>query len=189
MKRLHIYFFVIAVLISALFHLFLLNAAYKFTIKLRLFENTAAEEMFRIKTVERPRRNRRQRSELSPEDHVSLERPEDRARSEADLEDRRKMLAQRGLISFDASEAEINEALKKLFEGESLEPDPNVKPELTAERLVAQEVIAIEESVAGERITVPTRTIVNNTQRGWATSDVYVPDEAASPDQLQAGSA
>ncbi len=187
MKRLHIYFFVIAVLISALFHLFLLNAAYKFTIKLRLFENTAAEEMFRIKTVERPRRNRWQRSGLSPEDRVSLERPEDRARSEADLEDRRKMLAQRGLISFDASEAEINEALKKLFEGESLEPDPNVKPELTAERLVAQEVIAIEESVAGERITVPTRTIVNNTQRGWATSDVYVPDETASPgDVLEA---
>jgi hypothetical protein len=181
MGKVHVYFLIIAALISLLFHLFLLNAAVQFTIKIGLFENPVAEELFRIKTVERPRRNLGQRPELSPDELVSLERQDETGRSKADLEDRRRMLAQRGLISFDASDAEINEALKKLFEGETVEPDTRVEPDLSAGETIAQEVIAIEESVAGERINVPTRTITRSADRGWATSDVYVPDEGASP--------
>jgi len=182
MKRLHIYFYAIAVLVSALIHLFLLNAAVQFTIKLGIFTNPTAEKMFKIRTVERPERKPWQRPELRTQDLVSLVRPDEGAtHSKADIEDRRKMLAQRGLLSTDASEAEINKAFKKLFESETLDPDPGVEPELTAEALIAQKIIAIDESIGGEQINVPTRTISNNPDRGWATSDVYVLDETTSP--------
>ena len=94
MGRLHIYFVVIAVLISLLVHLFIINAAYQVTIKLSLFDSTrTAEEMFHIKTVERPERKPWRKSGR-PEERIALERPDERTgRSEADLEDRRLMLA------------------------------------------------------------------------------------------------
>jgi len=188
MRRVHVYFVVIAILISAFVHLFLLNAAYQVTLKLGLFSNPTAETMFHIRTVEQPRRDLQQRTTLSDEETISFEHPEETApHSKDEMEDRRRMLAQRGLVSFDASEAEVDEALRKLFEGETLEPDTRLEPEATAQKTVAQEVIAIEEEVARERIDVPTRTISRRPDHAWATSDVYVPDEDASPgDVLEA---
>ena len=113
MQRAHTYFLIIALLISILVHLFLINAAIEVSLKLGLFESTAAEDIFKIKTVERASPRVRQRTDLSHDDVVSLERPEDRGvRSEAEMADRREMLKLRGLVSEDASEAEINEALK-----------------------------------------------------------------------------
>lgn len=184
MRRLHTYFLAIAVLISAFVHLFLINAAYQVTVELGLFENPTAEKLFHIKTVKRPHHELDQRSRVGPDKAISFERPGGAVgRSEAEIEDRRKLLAERGLISFDASEAEINEALKKLFEGETLEPKP-VEVAETTERSLPQKIIAIEEEMLRENISVPTRTIVRPGPSGWATSDVYVPNETASAGEV-----
>jgi len=90
-----------------------------------------------------------------------------------------KLIEEKDFIPFDASEQEIYDSIKKMFESETVEKTDKAPDSKEPGASMAQEIIAIERDLLSENIEPSGWTISSGTPRGKASSDfVYIDDSA-----------
>ncbi len=171
----------VAFLVSMMVHLILFNAALNAKWVRKMFAEAPGKDFFMVQDViPGDPRPLLPDAEVSIEDLISFMRSEEAGYEEMKVEqDREKLVEERDFIPFDASEEEIYDSIKGLFEHEEVEKSVGEPVGKDAGTSIAQEIIAIEENILGEQIGPAGWTISSAIPRGKATADfVYIRDTA-----------
>ncbi len=168
-------FLVVALLVSVFVHLFLFDWAIGLTLKWRLFSTSPAEELFRIRDLDVNKKPEFPKGEATwrPQDIISLGPSHEEVSRDTEAEDKETLLKSEEFISSDVTEQALLEAIEKAIQAESIAKPETVaaEPGPLAEATIAQEVIAVDESLIKEDIPAVRPRISANVTRGMATAD------------------
>lgn len=171
----------VAFLVSLLVHLVLFNAALNAKWIRQMFREAPGKDFFTVeKVVPDDYKVYQPETEISIEDLLTFTKSEqedyEKNRAEDDIN---KLIEEKDFIPFDASEQEIYDSVKKMFESETVERTEKTPDIKDPGKSVAQEIIAIEQSILSEKIEPSGWAISSSTPRGKATTDfVYIDDSA-----------
>jgi hypothetical protein len=183
-------FLIVALLVSIFVHLFLFDWAVGLTLKWQLFSTSAADRLFRIQDVDLQRKPEipRGQPEWKPEEIISLISPKKETVAEKETVDKEVLLKSENFITSDVTEETLLEAIEKAIEAESVAKAEEPEPAPVAESIIAQEVLAVDESLIKREIPAARPRISASVKRGTATSDViFLTPTGPSPEPVPTG--
>ena len=178
-------FLIVALLVSIFVHLFLFDWAVGLTLKWQLFSTSAADRLFQIQDVDLQRKPEipRGQPEWKPEEIISLISPKEEAAVARETEDKDVLLESEKFITSDVTEEMLLEAIEKAIEAESVAKAEEPEPAPVGESVIAQEVLAVDESLIKDQIPAARPRISASVPRGTATADVlFLKPTGASPE-------
>lgn len=187
-------FLIVALLVSVFVHLFLFDWAVGLTLRWHLFSTSAADRLFQIQDVDLQKKPEiaRGQPEWKPEEIIRLISPKEEAAVARETEDKEVLLESEKFISSDVAEEALLEAIEKAIQAESVAKAEEPEPVPVEESVIAQEILAVDESLIKNDIPAARPRISASVLRGTATSDVIFltptgPSAAPDPTALSKG--
>jgi len=177
-------FLVVALLVSVFVHLFLFNWAIGLTLKWQLFSTSPGDQLFRIRDLDIHQKPEipKGKGRWLPEKLISLGPSKQEVGKYRETKDKNLLLESEKFITSDVTEETLLEAIEKAIEAEEIAKAEEIEPTPVAESAIAQEVIAVDESLIRDEIPPIRRRISANVERGIATSDIlFLTDKGPSP--------
>ncbi len=166
---------VVAVLVSFLVHIFLVDWAVDMTIKWHLFSTASGDQLFRIRDLEV--RHTPQiplgKPELLPDKLISLLGPtKEETVVEAENNDKNLLAEAEKFIGPDVPVETLLETIERAMEAEPIAKVDESPASPAVEGIVAQEIFAVDEEMIKEAIPPSRPRISANVKRGTATQDI-----------------
>jgi hypothetical protein len=183
-------FLIVALLVSIFVHLFLFDWAVGLTLKWQLFSTSAADRLFQIKDLDVQRKPEvpRGKPEWKPEEIIRLISPKKEAVAERETVDKDVLLESEKFITSDVTEQTLLEAIEKAIEAESVAKAEGPEPVPVAESIIAQEILAVDESLIKHEIPAARPRISASVKRGTATADIiFLTPTGPSPEPVPTG--
>lgn len=179
-------FLVVALLVSLLVHVFIVDWAVDMTIKWRLFSTASGDQLFRIRDLDIHRTPiiPLGKPKLLPEELITLLGVTESEATVKQEDEDKVLLKTEKFISPDVEEEALLEIVEKAIEAEEIATAGEMPASPEAEATIAQEVLAVEEAMIKDDIPPSRPRISATVKRGTATSDFIFFTEAGAPTTL-----
>lgn len=174
MKKAPSPFLIVALLVSVFVHLFLFDWAVGMTLKWQLFSTSAADRLFQIQDVDLQRKPEisRGQPEWIAEEIIRLISPKEETTAARETEDKEVLIESEKFITSDVTEEALLEAIENAIQAESVAKTEEPDPVPVEESVIAQEILAVDESLIKDEIPAARPRISASVPRGTATADV-----------------
>jgi len=167
-------YLVVALLVSVFMHLFLFDRAIDLTLKWRLFSTSTGDRLFRIRDLDLRHTPKIPlgKTELRPEDLITLLTATQEEKIVAsEIKDVELLEETDKFISSEVPVETLLEAIEKAIQAEQIAKADETPASPAAAEVIAENVLAIDETMIKDDIPPSRPRISKNVKRGIATSD------------------